>query len=215
MQSIVSIIGRSGSGKTTLLERLIVELKQRGYKVGIVKHSHHDADPDIAHKDTWRYTQAGSEFSAINSLDYLAIYRRTASFDPRELSDFLLWDYDLILTEGFKRGPYPKIEVHDPKMGNDLLTPIDQLLAVVSDEPIETSVPQFTRNDIPAIAGLIEKTMKASDRRDDIDVIINGKSIDLTDEEQNHLEQAILTILPLKEKNEAIRNAHISLRRKS
>ncbi len=76
MRSIISIVGKSSSGKTTLLEKLIAELKSRGYKVAIVKHSHHKDDLDTAEKDTWRFTKAGTELSAINSLDHLAIYRQ-------------------------------------------------------------------------------------------------------------------------------------------
>src|SRR4030042_1777684 len=103
MHLIISIVGKSHSGKTTLLESLIAEIKRRGYKVAIVKHSHHADDLDKADKDTWRFTKAGSELSAINSLDHLAIYRRVNHyFDPQEISDFILWDYEIILTEGFK-----------------------------------------------------------------------------------------------------------------
>ncbi len=216
MHTIISIVGKSGSGKTTLLERLITALKERGYKVGIVKHSHHGNDLDTAHKDTWRYTKAGSEFSAINSLDHLAIYRRIDSyFDPREVSDFVLWDYDIILTEGFKGSPYPKIEVYNSKLGKDLLTPVDQLLAVVSEEPLDIAVPRFKRDDVTAIADLIETTMKEANGRDDVNVIINGKPLDLTDEEQERLEQALLAVLPEKENNGSLKNVHISLRRKA
>src|SRR4030042_1550643 len=137
MRSIISIVGKSSSGKTTLLEALIAELKKRGYKVAIVKHSHHANPLDTAAKDTWRFTQAGSEISAINSLDHLAIYRRIDHFfDPQEISNFILWDYDLILTEGFKGSNYPKIEVHRKEQGEDLVTDPKQLLAVVTDEPL-------------------------------------------------------------------------------
>ena len=87
MHPIISIVGRSGSGKTTLLESLIAELKKRGLKVAVVKHSHHADDLDSAAKDTWRLTRAGSALSAINSLDHLAIYRRMEHyFDPQEIS---------------------------------------------------------------------------------------------------------------------------------
>src|SRR3972149_2884583 len=143
MRSIISIVGKSSSGKTTLLEKLIAELKRRGHKVAIIKHSHHADALDTAEKDTWRFTQAGSELSAINSLDHLAIYRRMDHFfDPQEISSFILWDYDIILTEGFKGSPYPKIEVRRGEQGKELLTDIRQLLAVVTDEPLEGKGPQ-------------------------------------------------------------------------
>jgi molybdopterin-guanine dinucleotide biosynthesis protein B len=118
MLSIISIVGKSGSGKTTLLESLIGELKRRGHRVAIVKHSHHAADLDTEDKDTWRFTRAGSVLSAINSLDHLAIYRRVAHyFAPQEISSYILWDYDLLLTEGFKSSAHPKIEVHRAAQG--------------------------------------------------------------------------------------------------
>jgi molybdopterin-guanine dinucleotide biosynthesis protein MobB len=157
MRTIISIVGKSGSGKTTLLEGLIAELKRRGHKIAIVKHSHHATELDNATKDTWRLSQAGSDISAILSLNNLAIFRRIDYyFDPQEISNFILWDYDIILTEGFKGSPYPKIEVHRREQGKDLLTDPQQLLAVVTDGPLKIDVPQFSPNEVPKIADLIE-----------------------------------------------------------
>jgi molybdopterin-guanine dinucleotide biosynthesis protein B len=97
---ILSIVGRSNSGKTTLLEGLIAELRRRKYRVAVIKHAGEDIELDTVNKDTWRFTQAGSALSAINSLNHLAIYRRMERyFDPQEISNFILWDYDLILTD--------------------------------------------------------------------------------------------------------------------
>lgn len=216
MHKIISIVGKSGSGKTTLLERLIGELKERGHKVGIVKHSHHDNDLDMAQKDTWRFTKAGSEFSAINSLDHLAIYRRIDSFfDPRELSDFVLWDYDIILTEGFKGSPYPKIEVHNAKHGADLLTDPDQLLAVVADEPLDNNIPRFTRDNVAAIADLIEQTIRESNETDDINLVINGTPVALSEADEARLKETLLAMVPEGHDTGEVKNLHISLRRKS
>ena len=158
MHSIISIVGKSGSGKTTLLERLISELKQRGYKVAIVKHSHHADDLDTASKDTWRFTKAGSELSAINSLDHLAIYRHIDHyFDPQEISSFVHWDYDIILTEGYKRGDRPKIEVSRRERGSELLCTKDELVAIAADQPFDTKVPQFGLDDAAGLVDLIEE----------------------------------------------------------
>ena len=158
MRAIISIVGKSSSGKTTLLEGLIAELQRRGRRVAIVKHSHH-ADPlDTPSKDTWRFTRAGSALSAINSLDHLAIYRHVDHyFDPREISTSVFWDYDVILTEGFKSSGYPKIEVHRAELGDDLVSDPAQLLAVVTDTPLELDIPQFSHEDLPGIADFIEK----------------------------------------------------------
>ena len=175
MRTIISIVGKSGSGKTTLLEKLITELRKRGHKVAIVKHSHHTSDIDTADKDTWRFTKAGSELSALNSLDNLAIYRRMDEyFDPQEISDFVLWDYDLILTEGFKSSGFPKIEVHRQEQGEGLLTEPEHLLAVVTDEPLTANVPQFSYDDVEKIADLIENILLTRTEKNELDLIING-----------------------------------------
>jgi len=216
MHSIISIVGKSGSGKTTLLEGLIAELKQRGYKVAIVKHSHHTDDLDLASKDTWRLTKAGSELSAINSLDHLAIYRRIDHyFDPQEISNFVLWDYDLILTEGFKGSSYPKIEVHRKEQGGDLLTDPQQLIAVVTDEPLAVDVPQFSSNELPKIADLIEKTIIVNHREDEVDLIVNGAYVPVNPSLKNLLTRTLLAMIPGPNENGELKSLHVSLRRKS
>ena len=216
MHKIISIVGKSHSGKTTLLESLITELKQRGHKVAIVKHSHHANDLDTASKDTWRFTKAGSEISAINSLDHLAIYRRTDNyFDPQEISSFVLWDYDIILTEGFKGSNYPKIEVHRAEQGKELLTDPKHLLALVTDEPLDFPVPQFSREDIAGIADIIENTINTGKGENDIDLIVNGASVPLSPPLQDLLTRTLFAMLPLPQGNGEVKNLHISLRRKN
>jgi molybdopterin-guanine dinucleotide biosynthesis protein B len=215
MHSIISIVGKSGAGKTTLLESLIGELKRRGYKVAIVKHSHHADDLDMADKDTWRFTKAGSELSAINSLDHLAIYRRVDHyFDPQEISSFILWDYDLILTEGFKSSNYPKIEVHRREQGEDLLTNPDQLLAVVTDEPLVVDVPQFNRDEVSKVADLIENKINSKHRENDVDLMINGSAVPLNPSFIDLLTRTIYAMIPSPQNNGKVNSVHISLRRK-
>lgn len=214
MHSIISIVGKSGSGKTTLLERLITELKKRGYKVAIIKHSHHANDLDTESKDTWRFTRAGSELSAINSLDHLAIYRKMDRyFDPQEISDFVLWDYDLILTEGFKGSHYPKIEVHQNEQGEELLTDPEQLLAVVTDKPLALDIPQFSREDIKGISDLIENTLNKHNRENNVNLIVNGKTIQIDSPLEDLLTRTLLAMIPRQSDNGEVKNLHISLRR--
>jgi molybdopterin-guanine dinucleotide biosynthesis protein MobB len=215
MHTIISIVGKSGSGKTTLLEGLIAELKQRGHKVAIVKHSHHADDLDSATKDTWRFTRAGSELSAINSLDHLALFRRMDYyFDPQEISNFILWDYDLILTEGFKGSNYPKIEVHRREQGEGLLTDPQQLLAVVTDEPLAIDVPQFAQNQVPEIAELIEKKL-VQYRQDAVDLVVNGAYVPISPSLEDLLARTVLAMIPNPDGNREVKNLHISLRRES
>lgn len=216
MHLIISIVGKSHVGKTTLLESLIAELKQRGRKVAMVKHSHHANDLDTADKDTWRFTKAGSELSAINSLDHLAIYRRTDHyFDPQEISDYVHWDYDVILTEGFKSSHYPKIEVHRGEQGKELLTDPQQLLALVTDEPLDVKVPQFARDDIKGIADLIEKAMVNQNQPNNVNLIIDGVNVPVSPTLQDLLARTILAMVPAPEGNGKIKNLHLTLRRQA
>lgn len=214
MRSIISFVGKSGSGKTTLLEKVIADLKNRGYKVAIIKHSHHDNDLDTAHKDTWRFTKAGTEFSAINSLDHLAVYRRMDNFfDPQDFSNFILWDYDVLLTEGFKGSNYPKIEVHNSQQGKELLTDPKLLLAVVTDEPVPVDVPQFTRDDVAGIADIIEKTITGHNQETELTMILNGKTTPVDPHLQDLLSRTFAAMIPGLQNNSEINNLHISWRR--
>ena len=215
MRPIISIVGKSGSGKTTLLEKLIAELKQRGHRVAIVKHSHHANDLDTAAKDTWRFTQAGSELSAINSLDNLAIYRRMdRHFDPGEIADFVLWDYDIILTEGFKSSPYPKIEVHRREQDEDLLTDPAQLLAVVTDAPLDVAVPQFSGGEVAKIADLIEGVLARQDG-DDLGVVVNGRSVPVSPSLKDLLTRTLTAMIPGPPSDGGMHSLHLALRRKN
>ena len=215
MRSIISIVGKSSSGKTTLLEKLITELKRRGYKVAIVKHSHHKDDLDTAAKDTWRFTKAGSELSAINSLDHLAIYRRMDNyFDPRDISNFVLWDFDILLTEGFKGSNYPKIEVHRGGQGKELLTDPKLLLAVITDEPLDISIPQLAHDDVAGIADVIEKTIISQNNQTELDVVINGVPAAVSPSLKDLLARTLTAMIPGPPGNGEIKNLHISLRRK-
>jgi molybdopterin-guanine dinucleotide biosynthesis protein B len=215
MRSIISIVGKSHSGKTTLLEKLIAELKRRGYRVAIIKHSHHKDDLDVAEKDTWRFTKAGSELSAINSLDHLAIYRHMDKyFEPQDIASFIRWDYDILLTEGFKGSNYPKIEVHRAEQGKDLVSDPKLLLAVVTDEPLDVSVPQFSRDDVSGIADIIEKKITAENSTADLDLIINGTHTPVSPQLKDLLTRTLSAMIPDLQKNGEVKSLHISLRSK-
>ena len=216
MQPIISIVGKSESGKTTLLEGLIAELKRRDIRVVAMKHSNQDVEVDTVNKDTWRFSQAGSEVSAISSGHELAVFRHVEhDFSPEELSLFISWDYDLILTEGFKQSNYPKIEVHRREQGGDLVSAPQQLLAVVTDEPLDLEVPQFSSDEVQKIADLIENTMLARQRADDVDLIINGAYIPTNPPLNNLLMRTLMAMVSGLKGIREIKNLHISLRRKT
>ena len=216
MHPIISIVGRSNSGKTTLLEGLIPILKERGYKVAVVKHAMEDVEVDTVNKDTWRFSQAGSELSAINSVNRLAVFKYVENdFSPVELSHFISWDYDLILTEGFKQSNYPKIEVHHKEQEKDLVSPPGQLLAVVTDEPLETPAPQFSKDELQKLVDLIEKTILAQQEKDDVDLLINGICLPLNHSTKNLLARTLVAMANGLNGIRDIKSLHISLRRKA
>jgi molybdopterin-guanine dinucleotide biosynthesis protein MobB len=155
---VVTFIGKSGSGKTTLLEKLVTELKKRGYKLATVKHhSHRGFAIDEPGKDSWRFAQAGSDHVVIASPDKIASYRKL----ERELSlDEIvvgISGVDLILVEGYKQAEKPAIEILRAANSRELLGSREQRFAVAADFPLDLGVPQFSPNDIQAIADLIER----------------------------------------------------------
>lgn len=153
----VGLTGFSGSGKTTLLEKLIVELKHRGYRVGVIKHTHHRLDFDREGKDSWRHARAGADVVALAAPGGVTLVRKFDS-DPEPDEVLAMIDgVDLIIIEGYKRGRWPKIEVFRRGMTERPAVPEEELLAVVSDEVSSgNGIPHFDLDDVPAVADLIE-----------------------------------------------------------
>jgi molybdopterin-guanine dinucleotide biosynthesis protein MobB len=215
MPPIISIVGKSASGKTTLLERLIVEFKQRGYRVAALKHSGEDFELNEVGKDSWRFSQAGSEVSVISSPHQLAIIKNLErDLDPQELSHFIWWDTDLILTEGFKQSHHPKIEVHRQQQGKELLTSPEELLAVVTDEPLTVDVPQFSHNEVKKIADLIEKTM-LQHQEDEVDLLLNDTHLPLSPSAKGLLIRTLSAIVTGLKGVNGIKSLRLFLRRRS
>jgi len=179
MPPIVSVIGKSKSGKTTLIEKLIKELKSRGYRVATIKHAPQGVSFDEPDKDSWRHLQAGSEAVSISSPDRIVLIKPVAK-DPTldEITRLLGEDYDIILTEGFKQGNAPKIEVHRKEAGPPFKD-IKKLIAIVTDEPLETKARQFSPEDVKGLADLLEKGF-IEPQRERISLYINNTPIPLT-----------------------------------
>ena len=178
MPPIVSIVGNSNSGKTTLIEKLVRELKNRGYRVATVKHTPHGAAFDQPGKDSWRHLQAGSEATLISSPDRVALIKPVPSgVKLDEVLRLFGEDYDIILAEGFKRGNAPKIEVHRRESG-PLLGSIRKLFAIATDEPLVTKARQFSLEDIKGLADLLEAGfLKPKSER--LSLYVNNKPIPL------------------------------------
>ena len=113
---ILSIIGRKNTGKTTLTVALASELARRGRRVMTIKHSHHPADVDRPGSDSYRHFHEGrAERVLIAAPDLRVLFERTPDdYDPIALARRYLPEADIVLAEGFKRAPIPKIEVFRP-----------------------------------------------------------------------------------------------------
>jgi molybdopterin-guanine dinucleotide biosynthesis protein B len=156
---VVSLVGKSGVGKTTVLERVLHEIKQRGYRVGTVKHDAHGFDIDRPGKDSWRHAQAGSDVVVISGPRKLALVRHLDAEMPLDDVLSLLNDLDLVITEGYKRGDKPKIEVTRQERGTELLCDADELLAIMTDYEVDMPVPQFALEDAVGLVDLLEESL--------------------------------------------------------
>jgi molybdopterin-guanine dinucleotide biosynthesis adapter protein len=156
---IFGLAGWSGSGKTTLMTALIPQLVARGLKVSTIKHAHHAFDVDQPGKDSWRHRQAGaSEVMVVSERRWALMHELRGEPEP-DLDDILprITPVDLLLVEGFKWHPHPKIEVYRPSLGRAPLYPDDgYIIAVASDERLPgLPLPWLQLDDSPGIAEFI------------------------------------------------------------
>jgi len=176
MPPAVSIVGRSKSGKTTLIEKLVAELKLRGYRVATIKHAQEiHFEPG---KDSWRHLKAGSEATVVVSPEEAVLIKPVTETEKLDSITRLLGEeYDIILTEGYKKADTPKIEV---RYGGDNapLENIKRLVAIVSDNPVETDVRRFPSDDIAGITDLLEEGF-IKPQRDRLALYINGRGLTL------------------------------------
>jgi molybdopterin-guanine dinucleotide biosynthesis protein MobB len=159
MIPVVSIVGKSNSGKTTLIEKMIRELVRRGYRVATIKHNRHGFEIDHEGKDSWRHKRAGARTTVMASPLRVAVVEDVdQDLDIGELVDRYIRNADIVLSEGFKKNPFPKIEVNRSQMNQALLcSPADNLLAVCSDRPLAAGVPCMDINDINGLVDIVER----------------------------------------------------------
>lgn len=152
---VVSVVGESGAGKTTFLEKLIRELRARNIRVGVIKHHVHDIDIDRPGKDTWRLSRAGAGAVAISAPGKIGLFKKLdREMDLDELAG-MFGDVDIILTEGYKRGNKPKIEVSRAAHSDGLISEPAELIAIVSDVSWNVGVPVYGLDDSAGVAGLL------------------------------------------------------------
>ena len=136
---VLGIVGWSGSGKTTLLEGVLPLLRARGLSVSTIKHAHHGFDMDRPGKDTHRHREAGAREVLVASGSRWALLHEVTGDEPT-LPELLrkLEPVDLVLVEGFKSHPFPKLEVHRPSLGKPPIWPdAPDVAAVACDATLD------------------------------------------------------------------------------
>jgi molybdopterin-guanine dinucleotide biosynthesis protein B len=156
---VITFVGLSGMGKTTFLEKLIPILKARGICLAVIKHDTHCFEIDKPGKDSFRFAAAGADVVAISSAEKIAIIEKPVA--ELSLDDIIsrLPKMDLILTEGYKKSPNKKIELHRVELNHPILCQPDELLAIVTNAPVEMNVPQIRFEDVEGCAEIIIRFM--------------------------------------------------------
>ena len=166
---IVSVVGRSGAGKTTFLEKLIAELSGREVRVATVKHHVRDYEVDVPGKDSWRHWHAGAAVAMVSSAEKFALFERVErEYTLPELARIAAdAGCDVLLSEGYKSAATVRVEIHRREWGEDLLSPTEQLIAVVTDMPeaMPVGVPAFELDDACGVADLIQERFLGGDER--------------------------------------------------
>ncbi|MBB43693.1 MAG: molybdopterin-guanine dinucleotide biosynthesis protein B [Rhodospirillaceae bacterium] len=156
---LFGITGWSGSGKTTLITKLIPALKKHKLTVATIKHAHHNFDIDQKGKDSFRFRKSGAREILISSSHrWVLIHENTKDCEPT-LAQLIekLSPVDILLIEGFKHEPYPKLEVYRPSLKKPQMWPADRnIIAVATDVSLlNPTRPHYSLEDVPAITKLI------------------------------------------------------------
>ncbi|MDO6797907.1 molybdopterin-guanine dinucleotide biosynthesis protein B [Shimia thalassica] len=157
---VYGVTGWKNAGKTGLMERLVAEFTSRGMRVSTLKHAHHKVDVDQPGRDSYRHREAGAHQVLLASENRWALMTELRGEQEPSLSELLgqLAPVDLVLIEGYKREPHPKIEAWRSDADNPLIAPDDPTIrAVATDTPLALDRPQFDLNDTVAIADFITK----------------------------------------------------------
>lgn len=160
---LIAFVGYSNSGKTTFIESIIPRFTSMNLRVGTLKHAGHTFEPDIRGKDSWRHGRAGASVTVTASAAIIAMTMKTESEPrPQELLH-LFKGLDLVIAEGFKHEPVPKIFVTGREITSLNKGAFDEhVIAVVSDLPVETDLPVFSTADAAGVAEFVLKSLGIS-----------------------------------------------------
>jgi len=193
MPPVIAFIGKPDSGKTTLLEKLIPELRRRGYRIGTIKHHVHAFEMDKPGNDTWRHKQAGASTVALSSPTGLGIIRDVdEDLTIEELVGRYYGDIDLVIAEGYKRLGLPKIEGFRSALHDTPLPDRDETwVAMVSDTAGVNNLPCFGLEDVVGLADFLEERFIKPFPKQKTSLLVNGQPVYLNSFVESFLRQAI------------------------
>jgi molybdopterin-guanine dinucleotide biosynthesis protein B len=180
MIPVISFIGRHNCGKTTILEKVIRGLKEKGYKIAVIKHHKGDFELDIQGKDTWRLGQAGSDVVVISSPEKTAVIRKPQQeLTLDQLKEMVSEGMDIVISEGYKFDNKPKIEVFRSEVSDKILTDEKDLIALVTDRKFAIDVPQFSFDDAEGIVEFIIDKYLKNNSAADVSLTVNGVPLEM------------------------------------
>ena len=180
MIPVISFVGKSNVGKTTFLEKAVKELKDKGYRVAVIKHDIHGFEIDHPGKDSWRMSQAGSDVVIISSANKMAMIKKTSQeLSLDQLEDYIMGEVDIILTEGYKSAEKPKIEISRAEVSGTPLCEEKELVALVTDQRFDLDVPHFTLNDASGVVDLLIEKFLGKQRETGVSLSVNGNHVSL------------------------------------
>ncbi|MGJ8584232.1 MAG: bifunctional molybdopterin-guanine dinucleotide biosynthesis adaptor protein MobB/molybdopterin molybdotransferase MoeA [Marinosulfonomonas sp.] len=170
MIRVFGVVGWKNAGKTGLMERLVRNIVDRGFTVSTIKHAHHSFDVDHPGKDSHRHRMAGATEVLLSSRKRWALMHENTGSSEAELASLLskIEPVDLVLIEGYKGGPHPKVEAHRAETGNGLIAHEDQTIrAIASDTELSgMAVPVFDLDDTDAVAEFILEQVNLVHRKE-------------------------------------------------
>lgn len=189
---IIPVVGCKNCGKTTFLEKLIPELKSRGFSIAVIKHDVHSFDIDHEGKDTYRLKQAGADAVLISSPQKIAMVKDVAEELPLDKLANKFSDFDLVLTEGYKKFPIPKIEVFREAAGDEPLCKTGELLLLATDKKLDIKAEQFDIEDVKAIADFLETNhLKKPSKVIRAKLSVNGEKVPIKAFVQDFIAQGV------------------------
>ena len=198
MPFIVSVVGYKKSGKTTLVEQIIPVLKSRGYKFGVLKYTGEGLPEEPEGKDTAKFRAAGAEMVGLCGEDHFSLFKAGGhpALPLDRLAAFFFPEADLILTEGFKKQPFPKIALLSEGQEENLLAEVNGVvLATVGPRPFRADLPHFNPGEAERIVEMLENRFLKDYREPRIRAWLDGKRIPMKDFVQDIIIQGIMGML--------------------